>query len=64
MLGGEAFAALVKHSFLLDTEEQDLLSTHFDDASRAAGLATFHRLDYPRLYERLADVREAVLRQI
>jgi hypothetical protein len=51
----------VKHSFLLDNEEPTLLSTHFDALSRLAALPVYQRLDYPRDYERLPQVRQVAL---
>jgi hypothetical protein len=61
MRGTEALVELVKHSFLLDNEEPTLLSTHFDALSRLAALPVYQRLDYPRDYERLPQVRQVAL---
>jgi hypothetical protein len=51
-----------KHSFLLDVEDKSLISTHFD---RLAGLANripcFH-LDYPRDFDELPRVLDAIIR--
>lgn len=58
----EALIELVKHSFLLDIEARDMLAQHFDDLTRMAGLPIYFRLDYPRRYNALAMVREAVIR--
>jgi hypothetical protein len=58
----EALIELVKHSFLLDIEARDMLARHFDDLSRLAALPIYYRLDYPRSYEDLPAVREAVIR--
>jgi len=57
----EAMLELVKHSFLLDIEEQDMLAAHFDELSALASRPIFYRLDYPRRYEDLAAVREAIV---
>ena len=57
----EALIELVKHSFLLDIEAQDMLARHFDDLSRLATLPVFFRLDYPRSYETLPAVRQAIV---
>jgi hypothetical protein len=56
----EALIELVKHSFLLDIEARDMLARHFDDLSRLAELPLYFRLDYPRSYEALPAVREAI----
>lgn len=56
-----ALIELVKHSFLLDIEEQNLLATHFDELSKLANLPIYYRLDYPRRYEELPDIRQAII---
>ena len=61
MRASEALVELVKHSFLIDTEERQLLSTHFDALSKFAALPIYRRLDYPRRYDDLPAVRKAVL---
>jgi hypothetical protein len=58
----EALIELVKHSFLLDIEARDMLVRHFDDLTRLAALPIYFRLDYPRDYEALGAVREAIVR--
>ena len=58
----EALIELVKHSFLLDIEARDMLARHFDDLSRLAALPFYFRLDYPRRYDVLPAVREAIVR--
>lgn len=64
-IGPRAHAAalldLVRHSFLLDIDEQEMLASHFDDISRIANLPLHYHLDYPRRYEDLALVRQAIL---
>jgi hypothetical protein len=57
----DALIELVKHSFLLDIEERTLLAAHFDELSALAGQPIFYRLDYPRRYEDLAAVRQAIV---
>lgn len=61
MKPADALIELVKHSFLLDIEEREMLAAHFDELSRLASLPIFYRLDYPRRYEDLAAVREAII---
>ena len=58
----EALIELVKHSFLLDIEARDMLMRHFDDLTRLAELPIYFRLDYPRDYDALPAVREAIIR--
>jgi len=58
----EALIELVKHSFLLDIEARDMLARHFDDLTWLAELPIYYRLDYPRDYEVLGAVREAIIR--
>jgi len=57
----EALIELVKHSFLLDIEERDMLAAHFDELSSLASLPIYYRLDYPRRYEDLPAVRQAII---
>jgi hypothetical protein len=57
----EALIELVKHSFLLDIEERAMLAAHFDELSGLASLPIYYRLDYPRRYEDLAKVRQAII---
>jgi hypothetical protein len=64
MRGSQALVELAKHSFLLDGEERALLSTHFDALSRLAALPVWRRLDYPRRYDMLALVRQAVTQEV
>ncbi len=56
-----ALVELLRHSFLLDIDEQRLLAAHFDEISQITNLAMHYQLDYPRRYDRLHLVREAIL---
>jgi hypothetical protein len=58
----EALVEIVKHSFLLDVQDPEELASHFRLASRLVGEVGCFRLDYPRRYEALPDVRAAILR--
>lgn len=57
----EALIELVKHSFLLDIEERDMLAAQFDEFSRLVSQPICYRLDYPRRYEDLAFIRQAIV---
>lgn len=57
----QALIEWVKHSFLLDIEEQPRLASHFHQVANLADLPIHFRLDYPRTYTALADVRQAIL---
>lgn len=57
----EALIELVRHSFLLDIEEPAMLARHFDRLARLVSEPVFYRLDYPRRYEDLALVRQAII---
>lgn len=61
MRPSEALMELVKHSFLLDTKAQDLLAIHFEGLAALASLPIFFRLDYPRRFQDLPRVRQAIL---
>jgi hypothetical protein len=60
--GRDAMIELVRHSFLLDIEERDMLKHHFGRLTELAKRPMFFRLDYPRRYEMLPQVRESVIR--
>ncbi len=57
----EAVIEWVKHSFLLDIEEKPRLASHFDQVATLANQPIHYRLDYPRRFEDLAYVREAIV---
>ena len=57
----EALIELVKHSFLLDIEARELVASQFDQLSRLVRLPIYFRLDFPRHFHLLRDVRTAVL---
>jgi hypothetical protein len=61
MGASEALIELVKHSFLLDVQASDLIVAHFDQLTRLVGRRIYYRLDYPRRFEALAEVRNAIL---
>ena len=58
----EALVELVRNSFLLDIEEKELLAWHFDEMVRLVALPIYYRIDYPRRYEYLPLLREAIIR--
>lgn len=61
-----AAAALewVKNSFLLDLEERPLLAAHFDRVASLANQVACYRLNYPRRFEDLPGVRDAIVRHL
>jgi hypothetical protein len=60
--GRDAMIELVKNCFLLDIEEREMLILHFGQLSELARIPMFFRLDYPRRYEWLPQVRDVVIR--
>lgn len=58
----EALLHLVRNSFLLDIEEREMLTRHFDELSRIAVAPVHFQLEFPRRYDVLPEVREAVMR--
>jgi hypothetical protein len=61
MTPSEALVGLIRNAFLLDIEEQPTLAAHFDQLSKLVSLPIYYRLDYPRRYEDLAAVRQAII---
>jgi hypothetical protein len=57
----EALALSVQHSFLLDVESKSLVASHFEKIAKFADRPMFYRLDYPRRFQDLARVRQAVV---
>jgi hypothetical protein len=60
MSATDALVEWVKHSFLLDVEEKPRLASHFDQVARLANEPIHYRLDFPRRFEDLPRVRQAV----
>jgi len=59
--GRDAMMELVRHSFLLDIEEREMLMHHFSQLTELSRIPMFFRLDYPRRYEILPQVRITLL---
>jgi hypothetical protein len=57
----QALVEWVKHSFLLDIEEQPRLASHFDQVAALANRPIHFRLDYPRHFDDLPQVRRAII---
>lgn len=60
----DAVMAMVSNSFLLDVAAQDMLAQHFSDITRLANLPIHYHLDYPRQYEQLPALRDAIARHL
>ncbi len=58
---GEALIDLLKHSFLLDIEEREMLTSHFDELADMVAHPIYYRLDYPRRYQDLPRIRQAIV---
>jgi hypothetical protein len=61
MSAGSAMIELVKNSYLLDIEARELLENQFNSLSSLAALPIFSSLDYPRVFEKLPETRNAIL---
>lgn len=61
MSSRDALIELVKHSFVLDAGERDVLTSQFDRLSRVAQRLPVFHLDFPRRFEMLDEVRRAIL---
>ena len=64
MTAAEAFIEWVKHSFLLDIEEKTLLAGQFDQVTKLARQPIYYRLDYPRCFDQLTQVRQAIVKHV
>lgn len=61
---GAAMIALVKHSFLLDATDRKGLAAHFEELTSFANQPIFFELDFPRSFDGLQAVRQAVIRHV
>jgi hypothetical protein len=61
MSPSEALIGLVKNTFLLDIDEQQTLAAHFDQLSKMVSLPIYFQLDYPRRYDDLPAIRQAIV---
>jgi hypothetical protein len=57
----EALLHLVRNSFLLDVTERETLAAHFDELCALTEMRIWYRLDYPRRFNDLPRVRQAIL---
>jgi len=64
MSASEAMMEWVKHSFLLDPKEPALLAAHFGHVAGLANRVGCYRLDYPRRFEALPRVRQAIVEHL
>lgn len=56
-----ALIELVRNSFLLDLDEKESLAGHFEELSLLVSRPIFYRINHPRRYESLANVRRAIV---
>jgi len=64
LTGLDRYMAWLGNSFLLDIEDHDLLSQHFEWTHRISGAVPTFELDYPRDYGILQDVQNTVRRHV
>ncbi|MBE0625928.1 MAG: hypothetical protein IH606_14065 [Burkholderiales bacterium] len=64
LTAAEALIEWVKQSFLLDIEERPVLASHFDSLAVLAGQPMAYRLDFPRRFDALESVRQAIVAHI
>ncbi len=62
--GLDRYMAWLGNSFLLDIEDHDLLSQHFEWTHRISGAVPTFALDYPRDYGILQDVQNAIRQHV
>lgn len=61
MSAAETMIEWVKNSFLLDVEERPRLASHFDQIGGLSLHPIHFRLDYPRRFEELTVLRQAIM---
>lgn len=57
----ESLIELVRHSFLLDIKEANILADHFQELTFLVDEPLFYRLHHPRSYDQLQEVREMII---
>jgi len=60
----QALVEWAKHSFLFDPKEKPALASHFNRVATLAGRVRCFRLDYPRRFEELPHLRQAIVQQL
>ena len=56
----DALIRWVKHSFMLDVEDNDLVAGHFDRVSKLVTQIACYSLDYPRKFDELPGLRQVI----
>ena len=56
----EAHMAWVRHSFMLDAHDKSRMASHFEQVTRLVQLGLAYALDYPRRYDMLPAVADAL----
>ena len=64
LTGVERYMGWLNNSFLLDVEDRDLLSAHFEWTHRVSGNVPTFALAYPHDYGMLPDVRDTVRQHV
>jgi hypothetical protein len=64
MTSAVALIELVKHSFMLDIEQNTLLANHFNELSQLTQKISCYQLDYPRCFATLAEIRQAIINHV
>jgi hypothetical protein len=64
MSAPQAMMEWVKNSFLLDPKEPSLLASHFGKVAELANRIRCYRLNYPRRFEELPRVRQAIVEHL
>lgn len=62
--GRDAMVELVRHCFLLDIEEREMLQRHFQHLTNLVKSVGCFKLEYPRRYEVLPEVHAAVVKHV
>ena len=60
----QAVIEMLKHCFLLGVDEREILTHNFQRLAELSRSPIFFRLDYPRRYDILDQVREAVVKHV
>ena len=60
--GSVALMELLQHGFMLDPSDRETIESQFLAAAELAESLPLFRLTYPRVYSKLAEVRQSISR--
>lgn len=60
----EAVVEWLQHSVILDIQDRSRLASHFEQVTALARLPVHYRLDFPRQFSNLSQIRDAIIQEL